>query len=115
MAARKQTSYSFTGAKEGIGPSTVGAHNNQDWLEARLIERLLIERQSPYEALKDMLALPEPPDPLELVFALTTVAADLSGWHEPDLQALSDRCFEEAALFVCELWAEGYRLHRPEP
>jgi hypothetical protein len=86
----------------------------QDRLEERIIACLLIERQSPYDALKTLMAQPDPPDPMAAVFALITVGADLSGWHEPVLHALSHRCFEAATLFICELWAEGYRLDPPE-
>lgn|GEM_PF-4376236 len=85
----------------------------QDQIEERITQCLLIERKSPYGALKTLLAQSTPPDPMEAVFALTTVAADLSGWHEPVLNDLSNRCFEAATLFVCELWAAGYRLEPP--
>ncbi|ATG47713.1 hypothetical protein CEW89_09125 [Celeribacter ethanolicus] len=85
----------------------------QDRLEEQIIACLLIERQSPYDTLKTLLAHPDLADPMAAVFALTTVAADLSGWHEPVLHDLSNRCFEAATLFICEFWADGYRLEPP--
>ncbi|WP_394707426.1 hypothetical protein [uncultured Celeribacter sp.] len=89
-------------------------HNRQEWLEEKITERLLTDRLSPHDALQSVMADPDAPDPMEAVFALTTVAADLSGWQEAGLFGLSNRCFAAATLFICELWAEGYRLEPPE-
>lgn len=86
---------------------------SQDQLEEQIVKSLLIERKSPHDALKSLLSQPNPPDPMEAVFALTTVASDLSHWQESELHDLANRCFEAATLFVCELWAQGYRLEPP--
>ncbi|PZX11437.1 hypothetical protein [Celeribacter halophilus] len=85
----------------------------QELLEQRITERLLVERQTPHDALRGLIAQPDAPDPMAAVFALTTVAADMAGWGEPPLERLADQCFSEAALFICELWAAGYRLEPP--
>ncbi|WP_417268693.1 hypothetical protein [Celeribacter baekdonensis] len=92
----------------------MGASEEQDKLEETIIQQLVFERQTPGTVVRGLLSGPNPPDPLQAVFALTTIAADLSGWHEPDLQDLSSRCFEEATLMICELWAEGFRLTKPK-
>ncbi|WP_177213158.1 hypothetical protein [Celeribacter neptunius] len=86
----------------------------QTELEERIVERLLVDRQAPVDVLRDVMAGPDAPDPLEAVFALTTVASDMSTWHEEDLRELSEHCFQDAALFICELWAAGYELKAPE-
>ncbi len=79
-----------------------------------ITERLLTDRLSPYDTLQNLMNTPDAPDPMEAVFALTTVAADLSGWQETGLYDLSNRCFAAATLFICELWAAGYQLDPPE-
>ena len=98
----------------GIGPQAVGTSEDQDKLEETSIQQLVFDRQNPGTVVRGLLSGPNPPDPLQAVFALTTIAADLAGWHEPDLQDLSSRCFEEATLMICELWAEGFRLTKPK-
>lgn len=89
-------------------------HQRQEGLEERITERLLTDRLSPYATLQSLMTDPDSPDPMEAVFALTTVAADLSGWQETGLYDLSNHCFAAATLFICELWSEGYRLDPPE-
>ncbi|EKE67781.1 MULTISPECIES: hypothetical protein [Roseobacteraceae] len=92
----------------------MGTSEEQDKLEETIIQQLVFDRQNPGTVVRGLLSGPNPPDPLQTVFALTTVAADLSGWHEPELQDLSSRCFEEATLMICELWAAGFRLTKPK-
>ncbi len=73
----------------------------------------MIEGDTPYEALHWLISQAPAPNPMDAVFALCTVAADMRGWREPGLQQLSDRCFDDATLFLCELWSKGYRLTSP--
>lgn len=92
----------------------MGANEKQSQIEEQIIERLLVEGQEPGDVLRELLAGPDAPDPLEAVFALATVASDMADWHEAGLHKLADQCFDDALLFICELWVQGYRLKRPD-
>lgn len=80
----------------------------QDLVEEFLVDRMIIHGDTPGEAVVAALEIRPRKNPLAICFALSTVAADLRGSAEHDYQLLSSKCFETAALMICDAYAQGW-------
>lgn len=80
----------------------------QDAIEEFLVDRMIVYGDTPGESV--VAALNSQPDqnPLSICFALSTVAADLRSSAEHDYEVLSGKCFETAALMICDAFAQGW-------
>jgi hypothetical protein len=80
----------------------------QDLVEEFLVDRMIVHGDTPGEAVVAALEIRPRKNPLAICFALSTVAADLRGSAEHSYEVLSSKCFETAALMMCDAYAHGW-------
>lgn len=80
----------------------------QDDLEEFLVDRMIVYGDTPGESVVAALDHHPQQNPLSVCFALSTVAADLRSSAEHDYEVLSGKCFETAALMICDAYAYGW-------
>jgi hypothetical protein len=80
----------------------------QDAVEEFLVDRMIAYGDTPGEAVVAVLEHQPCQNPLSVCFALSTVAADLRSSDEHEYVVLSGKCFETAALMICDAYAHGW-------
>lgn len=81
----------------------------QDLIEEFLVDRMIVYGDTPGQAVVAVLEYQPAQNPLSVCFALSTVAADLRSSAEHEYVVLSGKCFETAALMICDAYAHGWR------